>query len=110
MENGVFIADIHWLRPDEGGRQTPVPMKQKRYGPLVAVDGQRIVGGSAWSLLCYSFEKKSDFETLAYIRYLNDLSHPDNLRVGSAIELFEGARKVAYGSIVGRSEFDFSMN
>ena len=107
MKNNVFIADIHWLSPSEGGRQLPIPMNQKQYAPLVAVDGQLEVLNNTWSLLCYSFEKKDDFETLAYIRYLNPINNPNNLKVGSKLELFEGTKKVAFGKVIEETEFNF---
>lgn len=107
MNNKVFIADIHWVHPMECGKQMPIPMNQKKYAPLVAVDGQLVVLGSVWSLLCYSFEKKGDFETLAYIRYLNPLSNPNNIKIGSELELYEGAKKVAYGKVIEETDFNF---
>lgn len=107
MKNKVFIADIYWLSPNEGGRKTPIPMNQRQYAPLVSVDGQLVVLNSTWSLLCYSFEKKSDFETLSYIRYLNPNNSPNNIKVGSGIELFEGTKKVAFGKVIEETEFNF---
>ena len=107
MKNKVFIADIYWLSPNEGGRKTPIPMNQRQYAPLVSVDGQLVVLNSTWSLLCYSFEKKSDFETLSYIRYLNPNNSPNNIKVSSGIELFEGTKKVAFGKVIEETEFNF---
>lgn len=104
MDNKVFIADIHWLRPTEGGRQTSIPMNKKDYAPLVAVGGQSLALGNSWSLLCYSFKKKDEYETLAYIKFLNPNSNPNNIRIGSKIELFEGAKKVAFGRVIEETD------
>lgn len=109
MSSKVFVADIHWLRPTEGGRQTPVPMHQPTYAPLVTVDGRSSRMGSAWSFLCYAFEQKDDYQTSVYVRYLNPIDSPDDLKIGSKIELFEGAKKVAYGHITKEAEFDFDL-
>ena len=108
MDNKVFIADIHWLRPTEGGRQTPIPMNKKDYAPLVAVDGQSVALCSSWSLLCYSFKRIGEYETLAYIKYLNPNNNPNNIRIGSEIELFECAKKVAFGRVIEETTFDFN--
>lgn len=55
------------------------------------------------------FWKKGDYETLAYVRYLNPTTNPNNLRIGSKIELFEGAKKVAYGEILEEADFDYTF-
>ncbi len=108
MKENVFIAKIYWLSPDEGGRKTGIPMNQKNYAPIVAFEEKMQVLDSAWSLLCYSFEKKSDSESLAYIRYLNQLNNPNNIKVGLHFELFEGGKKVAYGKVIEETEFSFN--
>jgi hypothetical protein len=46
---------------------------------------------------------------LAYVRYLNPTTNPNNLRIGSKIELFEGAKKVAYGEILEEADFDYTF-
>lgn len=51
--------------------------------------------------------KKADFETLTYVRYLNTVDAPDNLRIGFKLELLEGAKKVAFGKIIEESDFNF---
>ena len=63
MNNKVFIANIHWLKPAEGGRKSPIPMNNEKYAPIVSVDGQQTFLGSSFGLLCNSFEVVGDFNT-----------------------------------------------
>ena len=44
------------------------------------------------------------------IRFLNIDSAPDILTIGMNIELYEGIKKVAIGTIVDNSNFEFILN
>lgn len=107
MNNKVFIANLTWLKPSKGGRKLPIPMNTDKYCPLVSVDKQKITLGSAWGLVCYSFEIIGEYNTLTYVRYLNTEDAPDNLCIGSKIDLFEGNNLVAIGKIVEETDFRF---
>ncbi len=107
MNNRVFIANITWLKPSEGGRKSPIPIHTDKYCPLVSVDGQNIFSGSAWGLVCYSFKLIGEYNTLAYVRYLNTEDAPDNLYLGSKIDLFEANNLVAIGKIIEETDFRF---
>ena len=100
MNHNVYVAYIDWLKPSEGGRQLPIPMNNKKYCPIVAVDGIKEYLGSSYGLLCNSFKKIEEFRTLAYVKYLNTENAPDNLYVGAKINLYEGRKLVATGKII----------
>ena len=107
MNNKVFIANINWVKATEGGRILSIPMNNERYCPIVSVDGQKTFLDSVFGLLCYSFKLIGEYNTLAYVRYLNTNDAPDNLCIGSKLELFEGSRLVAVGRIIQESEYKF---
>lgn len=88
-------------------RKIVTAIKQRKYRPLVSVDGQKVFPEAAFGLLCYSFEVLNEFNTLAYVRYLNTKDAPNNLFVGSEIKLYEGAILVATGKIIEKSDFKF---
>ena len=106
MNEKVFIK-IYWLRPDQGGRKQGIQLHMKKYGPIVSVDGKKVFSGSSFSLLCYSFEQLSEYVSLSLIRFLNTDAAPDVLHVGSKLELYEGAKKVADGEVLRSSNFKF---
>ncbi len=44
---------------------------------------------------------------MAYVRYLNTKNAPDNLYIGSKINLYEGNKLVATGEIIQESDYEF---
>ncbi len=46
MNDKVFIANITWLKPSEGGKKPPIPMNTDKYCPLVSVDGTTFLWGA----------------------------------------------------------------
>lgn len=100
MNKKVFVAKIHWLKPNEHGRLLPIPMNNEKYCPIISVDGQRLFNGSEYSVICNNFKLIDECNTLAYVRFLNSKEAPDTIYVGSKIELFEGIKLVATGSII----------
>lgn len=100
MKRKVYVADLNWLKPSEGGRQLPIPMHNNKYCPIVAVDGIKDYLGSSFSLICDSFQKIEELRTLAYVTYLNEERSPKNLYVGAKIDLYEGKKLVATGEII----------
>jgi hypothetical protein len=110
MNDHVFIAKIKWLTEEQGGRKQGIPMKNEKYCPLVAVDGKREFLGGAFGLLCYSYEKIGENTTLAQIRFLNTEAAPDVLYIGANIDLYEGNKLVARGSVLAPSDFTFDLS
>lgn len=90
-----YIAEITWLRPEEGGRQATVPFDSDKYGPQIKFDGLK----GSWSLIVCNYQKLSEFRTLAKVHYLNKVDAPNNLKIGLKFELHEGVKKVADGII-----------
>ena len=56
MNNKTFVAKITWLSKEQGGRKGKIPIGLKKYAPLIAIDGNKIFNGSAWSVICFPFE------------------------------------------------------
>ncbi len=90
-----YIAEITWLKPEEGGRQTEVPFNSDKYGPQIKFDGLK----GSWSLIVFNYKKIDEFRTLAKVYYLNKVDAPNNLKKGLEFELYEGVKKVAFGII-----------
>ncbi|MBS6477123.1 MAG: hypothetical protein KH405_04795 [Firmicutes bacterium] len=105
MNNKTFVAKITWLSKEQGGRKGKIPIGLKKYAPLIAIDGNKIFNGSAWSVICFPFELIEENKTKALIRFLNAEDAPDILRQGIVFELFEGAKKVADGEIIEESSY-----
>ena len=100
MNRKVFDTNIRWLSVEEGGRSLEIPFKATKYATQIAIDGNRIICGSSWSVFCYSYEIIESLKTKSYIRFLNVEQAPDILFVGTKFQLFEGPKKVAVGEIV----------
>ena len=103
MNKKVFDVVLEWIPRKKGGRAEPIP---------IGINGERVINGCGWSILCYVYDYL-DFEPLktkAYIRFLNTDSAPDILVIGMNIELYEGVKKVAIGTIVDNSNFEFILN
>jgi hypothetical protein len=90
-----YIAEITWLKPEEGGRQTEAPFNSDKYGPQIRFDGLK----GSWSLIVCNYKKISEFRTLAKVHYLNKANAPYNLKKDLEFELYEGSKKVAFGII-----------
>ena len=83
-----------------------------RYAPHIGINGERVINGSWWSILCcvYDYLYFELLKTKTYIRFLNNDSASDILPIGMNIELYEGLKKVAIGTIVDNSNFEFILN
>ena len=90
-----YIAEITWLKPEDGGRKNYIPSNTNKYGPQIKFDGLQ----GSWSLIVCNYQKLEEFKTLARIHYLNKKDAPNNLKIGLEFELYEGIKKVAYGII-----------
>ena len=109
MNKKVFDVIIEWFSKDEGGRVDVIPFKKMRYAQHIGINGERIINGSAWSVLCYVYEHLEPLKTKAYIRFLITDDAPDILNIGMEFELFEGSKKIAIGKIVGNTNFEFIL-
>ncbi len=90
-----YIAEITWIKPEEGGRQTEAPFNSDKYGPQIRFDGLK----GSWILIVCNYKKIGEFRTLAKVHYLNKVNSPDNLKKGLEFKLYEGSKKVAFGII-----------
>ncbi len=100
FDNIAYEASLTWTSPENGGRKSGIPMKNKKYAPIVGINGQvAFEDGGAWSIICYNYEKTSDNTTSAYMRFLNNLIAPPILFKGTEFELYEGSKLVARGII-----------
>lgn len=96
MNDQTFKAIINWLADE---RKSGIPFKNKKYAPLIEINGEKIFDGSAWSVICYAYEYIDENKTFAYIKFLNADVAPDILSAGTKFNLYEGANKVAFGKI-----------
>ena len=106
MNNKVFVAIIEWNKINDKG-EIVIPIKEPRYCPQISVDDECVVDGSIWSVFCFNFEKIGSNTTKSYIKYLNQKSAPNNIKVGSKFELYEMGKIVAHGEILDYSKIDF---
>lgn len=95
----VYEATLIWASPENGGRKGPIPMENNKYAPLIGIKSQITFNGCVWSIICYNYEKTSEFTTRAYLRFLNYERAPDILKKGTVFELYEGKKKVAGGIV-----------
>lgn len=95
----VYEATLVWAAPEKGGRKGPVPMENNKYAPLIGIKGQKTFYGCAWSIICYNYEKTSDYTTRSYLRFLNYERAPNILAKGTMFELYEGRKLVAKGVV-----------
>ena len=95
----VYEATLVWATPEEGGRKGPIPMENNKYAPLIGIKGQMTFNGCAWSIICYNYEKTSDYTTRGYLRFLNYKRAPNILAKGTMFELYEGRKLVAKGVV-----------
>lgn len=90
-----YIAEINWLKPEEGGRKSQIPLNTNKYAPQIRFEGLQ----GSWSVVVCNYKKIEKFKTLAKLYYLNKECAPNNLRVGLEFTLYEGCNMVAYGII-----------
>ena len=106
MNNKVFVATIEWNNINDKGEKV-IPIKEPRYCPQILVDAEYVVDGSVWSVFCFNFEVIDLNKTKAYIKYLNQQSAPNNIKIGSKFELYEMGKVVAHGKVIDYSKIDF---
>ena len=90
-----YIAEISWLKPEEGGRKSQIPFHTNKYAPQIRFDGLQ----GSWSVVVCNYKKIEEFKTLAKLHYLNEECAPNNLCVGLEFTLYEGCNMVAQGII-----------
>ena len=70
-------------------------MENNKYAPQIGIKGQTTFNGCGWSIICYNYEKTSDYTTRSYLRFLNYERAPNILAKGTMFELYEGRKLVA---------------
>ena len=90
-----YIAELNWLKSEEGGRKSKIPFNTTKYAPQIRFDGLQV----SWSVVVYNYKKIEEFKTLARLHYLNEECAPNNLYVSLEFTLHEGCNTVAYGVI-----------
>lgn len=106
MNKKIFVATINWVKTNETGKII-VPLNNPTYSPQISVEGEYVVDGSSWSVFCYNCEMIGPNKTKSLIKYLNQNSAPDNLKIGSSFSLYEMGKVVASGKIIDNSKIDF---
>lgn len=106
MNKKVFVATIDWIKTTKIGIII-VPLNNPIYSPQISVEGEYVVNGSTWTVFCYNCEMMGLYRTKSLIKYLNQDSAPDNLKIGTSFSLHEGGKVVAFGKIIDISKIDF---
>ena len=106
MNKKVFVATINWIKTTKTGIII-VPANNPIYSPQISVEGEYVVDGSSWSVFCYNFEMIGSNRTKSLVKYLNQDSAPDNLKIGTSFSLHEMGKVVASGKIIDISKIDF---
>lgn len=94
------LAEVSWIRPEEGGRNSPPP--GPRYITVAKLEALADRWpDEAWSLVVEWRGTSEDvWRIKGHVRFLVDEA-PDHLLVpGSRFELFEGRRLVARGCVL----------
>jgi hypothetical protein len=101
------LAEIRWIPGSEGGRESPPDgVGEQPYSTVVRLLGcdETEIGKAPWSLAVEKLEEAEDAdEWLAEVFYILDEAPHELLRIGRRFELYEGARCVATGVVVGRA-------
>lgn len=105
LDRRTRLAEIRWIPAEEGGRERPpAGVGERPYATVVRLldsDGPES-DETAWSLVVRKLEEGEDeAEWLAEIAFALDAAPHDALTTGSRFELYEGARCVAMGRILG---------
>lgn len=98
--NCVFEARIYWLKKEQGGRGE-IPFGDK-YAPIIRITKPMVVSDDFWSVFVVNKVLLNANETIANIKYLSDLA-PENLEPDVEFMLYEGAKLVAHGTVLGRA-------
>lgn len=96
MKKG-FMAEVQWLKFEEGGRHTPLS-KGVRYCPIIRFDNVILEG--EWSVCLISSGENDQKKSVEEIRFLSDDIPAISIPSGSSFGLYEGIRKVAAGRVV----------
>ena len=108
MNKKIFVATIDWIKTNKTG-EIIIPLNYPRYSPQISVEGEYVVNGSSWSVFCYNFEMIGPNRTKSLVKYLNQDSAPDNLKIGTSFSLHEMGKVVASGKIIDISKIDFNI-
>jgi hypothetical protein len=89
-------AKIRWVRPEDGGRKSVMPVGM-RYCPIIVFEGNQS-GGTLWSAEIYNVSI-SGYTSVAEVSYLVEGAPQHLLQSGNTFSLYEGQRIVANGVV-----------
>ena len=96
----IFIAEISWIDYKDGGRQN-IPTINEKYYPIIVIEEDRFdTTNSLWSIILKNKKFINANTTQAEISYLAE-DAPNKLSKDCKFKLFEGAKLVANGVVVG---------
>jgi hypothetical protein len=100
----TFRASIEWVTREDGGRKHPPRISQgEHYGATASVGNWN--GNNShlanWSVFVCDVEEVSDFRCNATVGYVVREAPHASFLPGTKFELYEGARCVAKGQIIG---------
>lgn len=94
----IVIAEVKWI-PEELGGRSVLPPKGGKYCPIIRFND---TGNSRcdWSaeILCTGMD--GNFISIIELSYLMDEAPFENLKLGNAFKLYEGAKLVAEGKVL----------
>ncbi len=92
------VAVLHWS-DEKYGRKFSVTQDWK-YCPIIKFEDQP-ASTDLWSAIIYLVRQQHDGSLFARLTYFSDCAPFELLYSGHRFELFEGARKVANGVVLG---------
>lgn len=102
MTHIAVKARIRWVPAEQGGRRLPPP-SGSRYSTVARFEDETTTWtDEAWSIIADITEPPNEsLETMATIEFLAADAPTELLRAGNQFVLFEGARIVARGQVLG---------
>lgn len=97
-----MLAEIVWVRPEDGGRSKP-PLGEgfPQYATIAKFigSGDAWPPSEAWSLVVEKVDATGPNKWMAEVRFLVDTAPLELLASGQSFELYEGHKRVATGTI-----------
>jgi hypothetical protein len=106
MDLNTYKAIVEYI---PYSRKTPIPFKNKKYAPLIEINGNKIFSGSARSVICYIYEAIDTNTYYAYIKFLNGEKAPNILHEGLNFYICEGPKRVASCKLIEISKSSINI-
>ena len=100
FKNPEFIAEIEWIKEEDGGRKT-IPFGN-RYMPQIVIR-KKSKEEPLHSIFLRNTEAIDKYKTIAFVKYVYDTA-PNDLYENLVFDVCEGSRKVATGVIKSKRE------